>query len=389
MKGRREDGSTPGGAATLPGVEVRVHDSVDRLPADALALMRSAEAAGSVYEGPDWFTLFGAEVPPPAGGRDEFWTLHRHGQCRLVLPVRRSPRHPLRGTRVDALGNYYTGLYAPASAAAPDSTAPANPPAAPKTAPPTATLADDWTALLGALLRGRIDGRGAVSRLGLEPLPAPALPALRTALAGLRLAWREEVAFGNWHEPVEGSFADYWAARPGQLRSTAERAGRRFARAGGTLEIVTGGDAASLAAALEAYETVYRASWKPQEPHAGFIPGLVRLAARRGWLRLGLARLEGRPLAAHLWLVHAGRAEIYKLAYVEDAAPWSLGTLLGRHLMAHVIDHDRVRELDYLTGDDDYKKLWMGQRRERWRIDAVNPGTWAGWAMALRRRMSG
>lgn len=43
--------------------------------------------------------------------------------------------------------------------------------------------------------------------------------------------------------------------------------------------------------------------------------------------------------------------------------------------MEHVIDVDRVREVDYLTGDDAYKKDWMSHRRERWGIIAMNPRT--------------
>jgi CelD/BcsL family acetyltransferase involved in cellulose biosynthesis len=302
-------------------------------------------------------------VPPPAGARDEFWTVSRQGQCRLVLPLRRAAPGLRPGHGATSLGNYYTGLFAPA----------AHPQAG----------AEDWSALLRAVVRGGAP----LDRLVLEPLPASALPPLRAGLAQAGLAWREEVAFGNWHEPVTGRFADYWTARPGALRSTAARARRRFEREGGTLEIVTGDDPASLQRALEAYAQVYAASWKPQEPYTGFIPALVTLAARRGWLRLGLAWRDGQALAAHLWLVHGGRAEIYKLAYREDAAAWSPGTLLGQHLMAHVIDVDRVREIDYLTGDDDYKRLWMGQRRERWRIDALNPRTLRGGLQTLARRL--
>lgn len=348
---------------------VQVHTRVDDLPDDAQALMRAAETASSLYEGTDWFRLLATEVPPLPGGDDVFAVLHRGGRCRLVLPLRLSPAQVLRGRQADALGNYYTGLYAPAADAS--------------------ATASDWAELLRALLRGRVAGQAPIDRLRLQPLSETVRDQLKAGLAQAGLVWREQEAFGNWHETVQGDFEAYWAARPGALRSTAARASRRFARAGGTLEIVTGGDAGALQRAVQAYETVYRASWKPQEPHPGFMPGLVALAARRGWLRLGLAWLNGRPLAAHLWLVHGGRAEIYKLAYAEDAAAWSLGTLLGQHLMAHVIGHDRVHEVDYLIGDDDYKRLWMGQRRARWCLDVFNPRTARGALFALGQRLRG
>jgi len=56
-----------------------------------------------------------------------------------------------------------------------------------------------------------------------------------------------------------------------------------------------------------------------------------------------------------------------------------------------------VHEIDYLTGDDTYKKDWMSHRRERWGIIAFNPRTprgllGAGWhfgARAAKRALGG
>jgi hypothetical protein len=60
-------------------------------------------------------------------------------------------------------------------------------------------------------------------------------------------------------------------------------------------------------------------------------------------------------------------------------------------LMEHVIEIDKVEEIDYLIGDDPYKKAWMSHRRERWGVIAYNPrsmGGLAGWAReALGRRI--
>ncbi|MFZ2388006.1 MAG: hypothetical protein WAW69_09375, partial [Polaromonas sp.] len=37
-----------------------------------------------------------------------------------------------------------------------------------------------------------------------------------------------------------------------------------------------------------------------------------------------------------------------------------------------------VTEVDFLIGDDAYKKNWMSHRRERWGIVAYNPKTLGG-----------
>jgi hypothetical protein len=44
-------------------------------------------------------------------------------------------------------------------------------------------------------------------------------------------------------------------------------------------------------------------------------------------------------------------------------------------LMQYVIDQDRVEVIDYLCGDDAYKKDWMSHRRERWGVWIFNRRT--------------
>ncbi|MBL8482108.1 MAG: GNAT family N-acetyltransferase, partial [Rhodocyclaceae bacterium] len=111
-----------------------------------------------------------------------------------------------------------------------------------------------------------------------------------------------------------------------------------------------------------------------------FIPGLVRMLAETGRLRLGIAWLDDKPIAAQIWVVNHGKAGIYKVGFDEAYAAYSPGTLLTAHLMERVIDVEHVREVDYYIGDDAYKNTWMTHRRERWGIIAFNPrhatGVW-------------
>jgi CelD/BcsL family acetyltransferase involved in cellulose biosynthesis len=51
-----------------------------------------------------------------------------------------------------------------------------------------------------------------------------------------------------------------------------------------------------------------------------------------------------------------------KIAYDEQYAKLSIGTVLTT-LMPYVIDVDRVRIVDYLSGDDEYKRTWLSHRR--------------------------
>ena len=140
--------------------------------------------------------------------------------------------------------------------------------------------------------------------------------------------------------------------------------------------------------ALLAYEQVYAASWKNTEPHPNFVQGLVRTSAAQGWLRLGVAWLEDKPIAAQIWIVANRKSNIYKLAYGENYKAYAPGTLLTAMLMQHSFQVDKVTKVDYLMGDDPYKKTWMSDRQERWGIVAYNPSTVAG-AMLLVKEIAG
>jgi len=114
----------------------------------------------------------------------------------------------------------------------------------------------------------------------------------------------------------------------------------------------------------------------------------MRLCAKAGWLRLAVAWLGEMPIAAQFWFVYAGRAHVYKLAYDEAHKEHSAGTILTAHLMQHVLDVDRVREVDYGSGDDAYKRDWMSKRRERIVLTAINRATMRGKIRAGKERLA-
>ena len=218
--------------------------------------------------------------------------------------------------------------------------------------------------------------RTKLTSLSLSPVedPAPLVAALRQA------GWKAEAspATGSWVAHTAGlSFDAYWAARPGKLRSTAKRKAKAAA-----LEVEIHSD--FKAEAWAAYEQVYRASWKPEEGSFPFLRALAEQEGVAGTLRLGIARKDGQPVAVQLWTVESRTAIIHKLAYTEEAKPLSPGTILGEAMFRRAIDEDRVDVIDYGTGDDGYKRDWMDERRQLWRVTAFNPGTVRGLAGAAR-----
>lgn len=321
-------------------LDVQVYGRMSELPQACMSLFNVAEQA-SFDLGADWFRLMvGTALPERSDPR--FCVLAYGEEIRCILPVL------VGSTQVTGLTTFYSSLYRP-----------------------LVTL-DVRPDELARVFRGVIDDTGASSvRLdAMDPLhPSYELTLKALSLAGLKPA--SFFAFGNWYQSVAGvAFESYFKTLPSRTRNTVKRRGKKFTASGGRLEIVT--ESQALDSAIRAWVQIYQSSWKVQEPYPEFMPGLVHLCARKGWLRMGLAYYNDVPIAAQIWIVSHGRAAIYKLAYDESFAEHSAGTLLTAHLMSHVLDVDKVQEVDYLIGDDAYKKEWMNQRRERRGIVAYN-----------------
>ena len=222
--------------------------------------------------------------------------------------------------------------------------------------------------------------RKRLNRLEIAPLD-DAQPLVR---AFRRAGWATFVspATASWRIDAAGQdFDAYWAARPGKLRNTAQRKAKA---AGLDIEIHRAFDPAAWAA----YEEVYAASWKPEEGSPAFLRALAEQEGRAGTLRLGVARKDGRPLAVQLWTVEDGTAWIHKLAYREDAKALSPGTVLSMAMFRAALDEDRVSRIDYGTGDDGYKRDWMGERATLWRLEAFNLASLRGLLAAARAGLS-
>ena len=222
--------------------------------------------------------------------------------------------------------------------------------------------------------------RKRLHRIEIAPLDDPDTLARAFRKAGWAVFLSPATA--SWRVDTAGQdFAAYWAARPGKLRNTAQRKSKA---AGLDVEIHRDFSAEAWAA----YESVYAASWKPEEGSPDFLRALAEREGAAGTLRLGIARKDGAPLAAQLWLVEDGTAWIHKLAYREDSKALSPGTVLSMAMFRSALDEDKVARIDYGTGDEPYKREWMAERATLWRLEAFDRRSLRGLAGELRARLS-
>ena len=196
------------------------------------------------------------------------------------------------------------------------------------------------------------------------------LQCLQQTMESMGISCQRRFGFYNWVQPTQGqTFDDYLQSRSSRVRNTIARKSRKLEREYGyRVQLYQDHDEQ----ALQDYHTVYQHSWKANEQYGDFIADLAWQLSQQGWLRLAILYTDERPIAAQFWFVVHGKASIFKLVYDEDWKHYSPGTILTQHLLAHVIDTDKVQEIDFLTGNDAYKQDWMSQRRERYGLYCIN-----------------
>ncbi len=352
---------------------VTVYESLDDLPPTCAELFKEEERFSIFFSQP-WLRNL-AQHGLDEGDSLRIYVVSDAQGILGILPMRHTtPSSELYSlNRIEALANYYASLFRPV------------------------LRKNDEQAALLALADAVAKDAHRFDVVDFHPLAhdEPVFAWLKKAMQESRMLVQTYFCFGNWYLKVDGrSYREYYETFPSQLKNTLKRKTKQF-EAGGSTSISIYTRVEELDIAIAAYEKVYHSSWKVPEPHPRFMPGLIRFCAEMGWLRLGVAYLEGEPVAAQVWIVHAGIAAIYKLAYDEKYAKLSAGSILTSKLMQYVIEVDKVHEVDYLTGDDGYKKDWMSHRRERWVMAAYNLRTvkgltygiaYLGWAVIKRMR---
>jgi CelD/BcsL family acetyltransferase involved in cellulose biosynthesis len=228
----------------------------------------------------------------------------------------------------------------------------------------------------------RFIGHGAGDELG--PVCAPeerrAIPALRASAGHPELRWdvllaeRLPVERG-WGRALGGrllgrdstpvidlggrSWDEYLASRSSNFRSQVRRKERKLIREHG-LTYRLSDDPARLDDDLGALFALHEARWREESSGAlggarvGFHREFAALAHERGWLRLWVAEIEGRPAAVWYGFRFGGADWYYQFG--RDPA-WDRASI-GLVLLAHTVREaaqDGQRQYRLLRGDEPYK----------------------------------
>jgi hypothetical protein len=346
-------------------VKSRIYTSFSDIPADAAACFQEDKAA-SFDQSRSWFVALYESVMSPQGSLRVLGATDE-GQVALMPFVACEPiGHQLFGQSLKSLSNYYTAHFGP-----------------------VVSPGVDTDAAMKGLVQSLFQAAPGWHTIDLNPIGseeswvAPFVRALRANGCYVHRYFR----FGNWYLEVGGRSAEeYLASLPSKLKNTLRRKEKKLYReAEAEVRIID--NPSEVDAALEAYARIYSSSWKQDEPHPDFIARVCREFAANDCLRLGLLTVDGQAVAAQIWFVFNNTASIFKLAYDPAFTKHSVGSILTAAMMRRVIDEDKVEVVDYLCGDDAYKRDWMSHRRERIGIRAYRKRSLLGAARSIFDRV--
>jgi CelD/BcsL family acetyltransferase involved in cellulose biosynthesis len=178
--------------------------------------------------------------------------------------------------------------------------------------------------------------------------------------------------------PTDGDWDAYQSRLPAGRRRDLRRCRRRLSQLGDlALEVCEG---AASVDTLRQVLPLEASGWKGQAGTAilsrpqtrMFYTEVTRWAAGRGWLRLYVLRLDGRPLAFHWVLLGGDSAYHLKGGYDVAFRKLSPGILIIWEILARSFADPAVR-WECLGAAEPYKLVWPGEVRPKLLLQAFAP----------------
>jgi CelD/BcsL family acetyltransferase involved in cellulose biosynthesis len=157
----------------------------------------------------------------------------------------------------------------------------------------------------------------------------------------------------------EGGWDDYLATRSSNFRSQVRRKERKLVRESG-LSYRLSDDPARLDDDLTALFDLHEARWAGESSGAlagsrvAFHREFAAVAQERGWLRLWVAEIEGRPVAVWYGFRFAGADWYYQFGRDPEWDKASVGLVLLAHTVRDAIESGQ-RQYKLLRGGESYK----------------------------------
>jgi hypothetical protein len=180
----------------------------------------------------------------------------------------------------------------------------------------------------------------------------------------------------------EGSEEGFRSHLSPKFKARLRQAGAKLRRRG-SVDFVEHTIPGDVPGAFERIIEIERHSWKWEKGIAitsavyrGFFPEIALSAARRGWLRLGFLRLNGRDIAYSLIVIAGETATFLKTGYDDAHDDCSPGSLLMDWTFDRLA-RGGARRIDMFSGDWEYKQRWQAIPEPHCEVHVFNRGPYA------------
>jgi len=224
----------------------------------------------------------------------------------------------------------------------------------------------------------RVDARAETARGGpfcCCPSGDPPGPKSRVFLTTIRL-----IRMNHYFQPVDGHFDCFVSELPNSSRKRIKRILIKYRRLRQShrAKLKLFEDAVESERAIRDYALVFAASWKQPDVHPEFIPKLIAVGLAAKSVRLMILYIEDQPAAAELSMISEDRAILYRTAYDPRFSTFSPGSIVTTKAIEHMINYDRITEIDFGRDGEKHKRIWARHSRERLGIIAFNCRTMGG-----------
>ena len=182
------------------------------------------------------------------------------------------------------------------------------------------------------------------------------------------LKYRTYFCFNDWYlDGINYRFNQYFDNLPKNLRRNIKRYEKSLQNIG-ELRFEMRRDDKNIEIFLDHYDQIRERSWKAVEKDKAFKRQFYLMAAEKGWIRLGMLYSGEKPVAGGKYFVFGKRAFGIDAVYDQDYEKYSPGIILTSKIIQHVIDYDKVSQIDLGRGDEAYKKEWV---TNKWEIKGI------------------
>jgi CelD/BcsL family acetyltransferase involved in cellulose biosynthesis len=199
-------------------------------------------------------------------------------------------------------------------------------------------------------------------------------------VAGQGLCFAEKTQSICRYVPLPTNFENYFSSLGPQFRRNFRRA-RKKLRRNFNASYQAHCEPDDVDHNMEVFIELHQKRWRARrqagvfgvQTFRGFHKEVAEAFARRGWLILFILRLDDEPVAAAYCFKYGNKLYGYLSGHNPEYSEYSVGNLLLLHMIETSIKRG-LAEVDFMRGDEPYKKRWNARLRRNLQARVVSKG---------------